>query len=325
MRVHHHASEFPRHQNGEKRTVLTIGTFDGVHSGHRAVLQQLREVADRHQASTTLLSFHPHPRVVLDPEHHGLQLLNTLEERRELLASTGLDHLVLHPFTRSLAQMTPWEYAKSLLGDCIQPVAVVIGDDHRFGRHRTGNFDTLLTLGEALGFHVEALDAHRVNDVRVSSTKVRQALREGNVDEANTWLGAPYPTSGTVVHGNAVGRELGFPTANLRIDDPLKLLPAEGVYAVWCQPPDGRWRPAMANVGRRPTLHSDAHPSLEVHVFDAEGDWYEKTVRVRWMHWMRGEVKFGSKEELQQALRADKVRALDLLGRHPLPKTPDAP
>jgi riboflavin kinase/FMN adenylyltransferase len=132
--------------------VLTVGTFDGVHAGHRAVLEQLRAVADRHNASTTLLSFTPHPRVVLDPNHHGLKLLNTLEERRELLADAGLDNLVLHPFTKDLANLTPWEYAKTLLADCIKPVAVVIGDDHRFGRHRAGNFDTLVTLGQAFDF-----------------------------------------------------------------------------------------------------------------------------------------------------------------------------
>jgi riboflavin kinase / FMN adenylyltransferase len=311
--VHHHASEFPRDSSGQQPTVLTVGTFDGVHAGHRAVLQQLREVADRHNATTTLLSFHPHPRTVLDPEHHGLELLNTLEERLELLASTGLDHVVLHPFTPELSQMTPWEYAKSLMGDCIQPVAVVIGDDHRFGRNRAGDFSTLQTLGQALGFEVEALDAHRVQDVRVSSTKVREALRQGNVDEANRWLGSPYPTSGRVVRGNAVGRELGFPTANLELDEPLKLLPARGVYAVWCQTPDGQWHPAMANVGTRPTLHEDARSTLEVHVLDAEGDWYENTLRVRWMNWMRSEVKFPSRDDLRAALQADRERALSLL------------
>lgn len=293
--------------------MLTVGTFDGVHTGHRAVLQQLREVAGRHDASTTLLSFHPHPRIVLDPEHHGLELLNTLDERLELLASTGLDHVVLHPFTRELAAMTPWEYAKSLMGDCIKPVAVVIGDDHRFGRHRAGHFSTLQTLGQALGFEVEALDAHRVEDVRVSSTKVREALRQGNVAEANRWLGAPYPTTGRVVHGDAVGRELGFPTANLRIDDPLKLLPARGVYAVWCQTPDGQWHPAMANVGTRPTLHEDAQTSLEVHLIGAEGQWYENDLHVRWMQWMRGEVRFASRDDLRSALQADRERALSLL------------
>ncbi|MDA0729613.1 MAG: bifunctional riboflavin kinase/FAD synthetase [Bacteroidetes bacterium] len=314
MRVHHHASDFPRNTQGPERTVLTIGTFDGVHAGHRAVLRQLKEVAARHQASTTLLSFHPHPRVVLDPDHHGLKLLNTLDERQYLLASTGLDHLVLHPFTHELSHMSPMDYAKSLLADAIRPVAVVIGDDHRFGRHRSGNFDTLKTLGKAFGFEVEALDAHRVNEVRVSSTKVRDALREGHVAEANTWLGSPYPTSGTVVHGHARGRELGFPTANLDIKDPLKLLPAEGVYAVWCQTPDGSWLPGMANVGRRPTLHRDSEASVEVHVIGGRGDWYEKTLHVRWMHWMRGEVKFESPESLKRALAQDRDRVLSLLG-----------
>jgi riboflavin kinase/FMN adenylyltransferase len=314
VRVHHHASDFPRSAEGTERTVLTIGTFDGVHMGHRAVLRQLKEVAKRHQASTTLLSFHPHPRVVLDPEHHGLKLLNTLDERERLLASTGLDHLVLHPFTHELSTMSPLDYARSLLAETIQPIAVVIGDDHRFGRHRSGNFDTLKTLGEAFGFEVEALDAHCVNEVRVSSTKVREALRAGHIDEANTWLGSPYPTSGTVVHGHARGRELGFPTANLDLGDPLKLLPAEGVYAVWCQTPEGSWLPGMANVGRRPTLHRDSETSLEVHVIGGQGHWYEKTLHVRWMHWMRGEVKFESTEALKMALAQDRDRALSLLG-----------
>ena len=313
MRVHHNAADFPSHSDGDKRTVLTVGTFDGVHTGHRAVLQQLREVAKRHDATTTLLSFHPHPRTVLDPEHHGLELLNTLDERLELLERAGLDNVVLHPFTLSLARMTPWEYAKTLMGDCIKPVAVVIGDDHRFGRNRGGDFSTLQTLGEALGFEVEALDAHQVKDVRVSSTKVRDALRAGNVAEANDWLGAPFPTTGKVVRGNAVGRELGWPTANLRIDNPLKLLPARGVYAVWCQTPDGVWHPAMANVGHRPTIHDHSETTLEVHVIGAEGDWYGEDLRLNWMHWMRSEVKFATREDLTNALESDRKKAMDLL------------
>ena len=313
MRVHHHASEFPTPPQGARRTVLTVGTFDGVHAGHRAVLQQLQEVSAKYDAETTLLSFHPHPRTVLDPDHHGLELLNTLDERLTLLEDAGLDNVVLHPFTLSLARMTPWAYAKSLMRDCIQPVAVVIGDDHRFGRNRAGNFSTLVTLGEALGFQVEALDAHRVEDVRVSSTKVRQALRQGNVDEANKWLSVPYPTSGRVVHGNAVGRDLGFPTANLELDEPLKLLPAQGVYAVWCQTPDNQWHPAMANVGTRPTFHDGSSPSLEVHLIGTEGNWYDMTLHIKWMHWMRSEVKFASSEDLQLALEADRNRALSML------------
>jgi len=250
---------------------------------------------------------------VLDPEHHGLELLNTLEERLELLESTGLDNVVLHPFTLSLARMTPYDYAKTLMGDCIKPVAVVIGDDHRFGRNRGGDFSTLQTLGEALGFQVEALDAHSVADVRVSSTKVRDALRAGNVSEANLWLGAPFPTAGRVVRGDALGRTLGFPTANLHVEDPLKLLPARGVYAVWCQIPDGSWRPAMANVGLRPTVSDLAETTLEVHVMEGGGDWYGQVLRLRWMHWMRGEVKFASHEELVQALQLDRDKARNLL------------
>lgn len=319
MRVHSHASEFPRDSSDQKRTVLTVGTFDGVHAGHRAVLQQLREVADHYDATTTLLSFHPHPRVVLDPEHHGLQLLNTVEERLDLLSQTGLDHLVLHPFTPELAQMTPWEYAKSFLGDCIQPVAVVIGDDHRFGRHRSGDFSTLKTLGEAFGFAVQALDAHRVEDVRVSSTKVREALLQGNMEEANRWLTQPFRTTGRVVPGHALGRSMGFPTANLSIEDPLKLLPGRGVYAAWCQTPDSQWWPAMVNVGERPTLHQDGVTSIEVHVIGAEGQWYGEQLHLRWMHWMRSEVKFGSKEALMDALRADSERTVALLDKESRP------
>lgn len=317
MRVHHHASEFLSATNGSEPTVLTVGTFDGVHMGHRAVIQQLQAVAARHNASTTLLSFHPHPRVVLDPEHHRLKLLNTLSERQSLLEGTGLDHLVLHPFTTELSQLTPWEYAKTLLGDCIKPVAVVIGDDHRFGRHRSGNFSTLQTLGEALGFEVLALEAQTVNDVRVSSTKVREALKHGNVGEANQWLGAQYPTQGRVVHGDALGRTLGYPTANLHVEDPLKLLPARGVYAVWCQLPDGEWHPAMANVGFRPTVSDAETSTLEVHVIGQEGDWYGQHLTLRWVAWMRGEVQFGSTEELKLALDSDLERATQLLLANP--------
>ena len=323
MRVHHHASEFLRDSSGVKRTVLTVGTFDGVHSGHRAVLNQLKEVAKRHDASTALLSFHPHPRTVLDPNHHGLELLNTVDERLKLLESTGLDHVIIHPFTRELATMTPWEYAKSLLGDFIQPVAVVVGDDHRFGRNRAGDFATLQTLGKALGFEVEALESHYVEEVRVSSTKVRESLRKGDIAAANQWLGDLYPTSGKVIHGDALGRTLGFPTANLSLEDSLKLLPARGVYAVWCQTPDGLWRPAMANVGTRPTLHNLNHDkdTLEVHILDFDGDeLYESTLHLRWVQWMRGEVKFPSKQELISALKSDREKALAILSADAHPR-----
>lgn len=317
MRVHHHAEEFLSATEGSERTVLTVGTFDGVHEGHRAVIRQVQQVAARLNATTTLLSFHPHPRVVLDPEHHGLKLLNTLSERQALLAEVGLDHLVLHPFTQELSQKSPWEYAKSLLGDCIRPVAVVIGDDHRFGRHRSGDFGTLKTLGEAFGFEVVALETQTVDDVRVSSTKVRQALAQGNVQEANHWLGAQYPTTGLVVQGKALGRTLGYPTANLHVEDDLKLLPAKGVYAVWCQLPDSTWHPAMANVGVRPTIDDTEIPSLEVHVIGQQGDWYGERLTIHWVAWMRGEVKFAGTEELKIALHSDLEKAQALLNANP--------
>ena len=321
MRVHHHASEFPTPSEGARRTVLTVGTFDGVHAGHRAVLQQLREVAAKYDAETTLLSFHPHPRTVLDPEHHGLELLNTLDERLALLEDAGLDNVVLHPFTLSLARMTPWEYAKSLMGDCIQPVAVVIGDDHRFGRNRAGDFSTLQTLGEALGFHVEALDAHRVEDVRVSSTKVRQALREGNVAEANTWLGVPYPTTGRVVHGNAMGRELGFPTANLECEEPLKRLPGRGVYAVWARIAGaGDWQPAMVNMGTRPTVQDDGiTETMEVHLLEGGRQCYDETMELLFMARLRDEMMFEGLKALQDQLQQDAQKARSILATEPVP------
>ena len=196
-------------------------------------------------------------------------------------------------------------------------MAVVIGDDHRFGRHRSGDFDTLKTLGEAFGFEVVALETQTVDDIRVSSTKVRQALAQGNVQEANHWLGAQYPTTGLVVQGRALGRTLGYPTANLHVEDDLKMLPAKGVYAVWCQLPDSTWHPAMANVGIRPTVDDTEIPSLEVHVIGQQGDWYGERLTIHWVAWMRGEVKFAGTEELKIALHSDLEKAQALLNANP--------
>ena len=252
----------------EDPIVLTIGTFDGVHAGHRAVIDVLSQKAEEIGGKTALLTFHPHPRVILHPDNHGLKLLNTIEERMELLEGAGLDFLIIEEFNLELSRLTPLEYVKNLLAEGIKPSIVVIGDDHRFGRNREGDFNALEEMGKMFGFEVIALDAEYVNDIRVSSTKIRQAIYQGDMQIASEFLTETFPLVGRVIKGQKLGRDLGFPTANIEVDKELKIIPKNGAYAVWAITPDGNKRKAMLNIGERPTVSDSSNTSVEVNILD---------------------------------------------------------
>jgi riboflavin kinase/FMN adenylyltransferase len=276
------------------------------------VIRVLASKASEIGGETALLTFNPHPRVVLHPDNHSLKLLNTLDEKRQLLENAGLDNLIIAKFDNDLARLTPLEYVRGLLAEGIKPAEVVIGDDHRFGRNREGSFKDLKEMGTMFGFGVTALDAEKVSNIRVSSTKVRNAILEGEVAYASKLLTYKFPMSGVVVKGDQIGRTLGFPTANLEIRDDLKIVPARGAYVVWAKVEGRNWMPGMLNIGNRPTMNS-IKDTIEVHLIGFEGDCYEKCIEVQFVNRLREERKFSGPDELKAALISDKSKALDIL------------
>lgn len=310
-----HESAF--HFQSDKPIVLTIGTFDGVHEGHRSVLRLVTEMAQQLGGESTLLTFDPHPRIVLHPKTHGLALLNTMDEKCVLLEEAGLDHLIVHPFTADIARMKPFDYVRNFFVDAIKPVAVIVGYDHRFGKNREGDLATLIHLGESFGFQVKELPAHYIEETRVSSTKVRQAISEGNMAEAAKLLGDWYPLSGHVVSGQKIGRKLGFPTANLKVSSGLKLLPCVGVYAAWAEVEGERFG-AMVNIGVRPTLveePSGVEPKItvEAHFLDGGTDLYGMAIRLHFVKRVRDEQAFPGLDALKDQLRKDKLIVSEIL------------
>ena len=285
--------------------VLTIGTFDGVHAGHLAVIDVLRRKAKEIGGKTALLTFQPHPRVILHPDNHGLKLLNTMEERMSLLDDAGLDFLIVEKFNLELSRFTPLEYVKNLLAEGIKPSIVVIGDDHRFGRNRDGDFNALKEMSKMFGFEVIALDAEHINNIRVSSTKIRDAIYNGDVEHASELLTQDFPLSGEVVKGEQLGRGIGYPTANLQIEDDLKIIPANGAYAVWAQTQKCKKHMAMLNIGQRPTVSDTSSISIEVNLLDFNGDLYGQKLKIEFVKKIRDERKFSDVDELKSALESD--------------------
>ncbi len=291
--------------------VLTMGTFDGIHAGHQEILNHLVHSAREMGKESALLSFHPHPRLVLYPEQHDLQLLMDLDEMAAVLETTGLDHFIIYPFTKEFAQMSPEAYVRDFLVKNFSPSRVVIGYNHRFGKDRSGDIRLLEREAEELGFEIEEIPRQMVEDLSVSSTKIRTALHEGQVDKATKLLGKPFSMHGKVVKGQQVGQEIGFPTANLLLSDPHKLIPAKGVYAVRVTHHKHTYE-AMLNIGFRPTFEGQ-DLSVEVHLFDFDQQIYGDTLKIDLIAMIREEQKFESKDLLAEQLSKDKAQAISLL------------
>lgn len=308
MQVHTDINDF----KGVKRPVLTTGTFDGVHRGHKAIIERLTARAKKEEGESVLFTFHPHPRMVLFPGDNDLKLLSTQEEKRALLEAAGLDHLLVVPFSRQFSRMHAVDYVRDVLVGAIGVRAVVIGYDHRFGRNREGDLVLLRQLGEAYGIEVEEIPAQEVDHVKVSSTKIRHALLAGDVDGANELLGYPYPLSGVVVKGDQLGRTLGFPTANIGAIDPLKLVPGDGVYAVRARLKDGEHQ-GMLYIGERPTVSGGLQRTVEVNIFDLDRDLYGEAITVRFIDRLRGDRRFDSLNSLREQLGIDRRMALERL------------
>ena len=286
--------------------VATTGTFDGVHLGHRKILNQLVAKAKKVGGESVLLTFSPHPRIVLQPDVE-LELLSSENEKISLLEKTGIDHLIIHPFTREFSRTQSLDFVREFLVNKIGVKHLVIGYDHHFGRNREGSFDHLKEFGPIYGFEVEEIAAFDIDQVNVSSTKIRNALAEGNVELANMYLGAPYSISGREIKGNQIGRTIGFPTANIECDFMQKLLPADGVYAGKLHV-NGHTYNAMANLGSRPTIGSKQR-KLEVHCIGTDIHLYESEVRFELYKFLRGIEEFANLEALKKQLEVDKKEA----------------
>ncbi|MBC6366132.1 bifunctional riboflavin kinase/FAD synthetase [Algoriphagus sp. AK58] len=291
--------------------VVTSGTFDGVHLGHQKIIHRIREIARAIEGETVLITFWPHPRLVLYPTEHHLRLLSTFEEKANLLRQFGIDHLVTIPFTQEFSQMSSEEFIKKILVEKIQTKKLVIGYDHRFGKNREGSFEYLQDHSQELGFDLEEISRQDVDDIGVSSTKIRKALESGDIKTATNYLGRPYELNGLVVKGQQIGRSIGFPTANIHIPNDYKLIPHDGVYAVEAKV-DGLLYKAMLNIGNRPTVDG-SRKTVEAHLFDFQGDLYNKLITIYFREFIREEKKFESLEALKNQLIQDQKTAKSLL------------
>ena len=285
-------------------TVATIGFFDGVHLGHRFLIQQVKVAATQTGWQSSIITFPVHPRQVIQSEFQP-QLLSSPEEKIELLASTGVDNCILLPFTRELSQLTAYEFMQ-LLYDKYKVRMLVIGYDHRFGHNRAETFEDYCRYGRELGIHIMQASAYTQEQDKVSSSAIRRALQNGDIRTATKFLGYHYYLEGTVVDGYKVGRKIGFPTANLRVDFPNKLIPSIGVYAVYVYV-NGEKHKGMLNIGYRPTINNGTDLSIEVHILDFEGDIYHQKMRIEFIDFLRPEEKFNSVDELVLQMQKDKV------------------
>ena len=294
----------------EHSTVITIGTFDGVHIGHRKILERLIKDANISDFKSMVLTFFPHPRMVLQKDAN-IKLLNTIEEKTKILKKIGLDYLIIHPFTSDFSRLSATEFVRDLLVIELQAKKIIIGYDHRFGRNRTANINDLITFGGTFDFEVEEISAQEIDDVSVSSTKIRKALEEGDIQTANAYLGYKYMLTGTVKKGKGLGRQLNFPTANLNIEETYKLIPKNGVYVVQSKI-NGTIVFGMMNIGFNPTV-SGTKKTIEVNFFDLDEDLYDKKLQIDIIDRIRDEHKFESIDALKEQLFKDKETSLSIL------------
>ncbi|MFD0861143.1 bifunctional riboflavin kinase/FAD synthetase [Sungkyunkwania multivorans] len=294
-------------------TIVTIGTFDGVHLGHQEIIKKLVVQAEEYDLTPTLLTFFPHPRMVLQQDAN-IKLINTLEEKRQLLEKIGLKNLVVYPFTREFSRMTALDFVRDVLVNKVKVKKLIVGYDHRFGRNRTANIEDLKDFGQIYDFEVEQISAKEVDEVSVSSTKIRNALMEGDIKKANSYLGYAFMLNGKVIKGNALGREIDYPTANIHIAEEYKLIPMDGVYVIKSTIGDNQLF-GMMNIGNKPTVGGRSR-SVEVHFFDFDGSLYEQHLTIEMLHRLREERKFDSVDDLKIQLSKDKQKALNYIEKN---------
>lgn len=299
------------HRFNAQNPVLTIGTFDGVHLGHRKIITALCDRAKALNGESVLFTFDPHPRKVVAPGETNLRLLTTLEEKIALLEQSGIDHLIIYPFTREFSQLTYEEFVERVLVNQIHTKFLVVGYDHKFGKDRQGDYEFLKKCASRFDFHIEKLDVLLMNEAHVSSTKIREAIQRGDFQTANAFLGYPFALHGTVVEGQKLGRKIQFPTANVETTDPDKIIPGYGVYAVKVKVRNQQFL-GMLNIGSRPTVNHNAdNRSIEVHLFDFQSEIYGEPIELVFFNKLREEQKFASLDELKEQLAMDKKQTLD--------------
>ena len=294
----------------EYPTAITIGTFDGVHLGHQKILERLVNDANGLKLKSMVLTFFPHPRMVLQKDA-AIKLLNTVAEKTKILQHLGLDYLIIHPFTKEFSRLSATDFVRDLLVNNLKTKKIIIGYDHRFGRNRTANINDLIAFGNTLDFEVDEISAEEINDVAISSTKIRKALEDGDIATANSFLGYCYMLTGIVKKGKGIGRQLTYPTANIHIEEAYKLIPKTGAYVVKSTI-NGRTIFGMMNIGYNPTV-SGTEKSIEVHFFDFKQDLYDLELQIDILHRLRDEFKFESIEALKTQLSADKNTSLAII------------
>ncbi|MEY2905433.1 MAG: hypothetical protein RJA52_1449 [Bacteroidota bacterium] len=305
MKVYHTIEELPIFS----KTVLTIGSFDGVHLGHKALIDQLLDISKNEDAESILITFHPHPRKILGDK---IELLTTLDEKIEILSKLGLDHLAIIPFTESFSELSPLEYVEDFLVKYFHPKAIVIGYDHKFGKNRKGDLKFLESLSEKWQYRVIEIGAEMIDQLNISSSGIRKFLSLGNILEANSLLGYPYSFGGIVVHGNKIGKELGYPTANLKLENEEKKIPCAGIFAIKVKVGTKIYN-GMLYLGNRPTIEGETKNVIEVNIFDFSEEIYGESIRVFIIDFIRHDEKFNSLEELKNTIDKDKSVALKLL------------
>jgi riboflavin kinase/FMN adenylyltransferase len=298
---------------GIKNAVVTIGTFDGIHLGHQEIISRIIELAKSVDGETALVTFWPHPRYVLGKNKEDLKLLTTFDEKAEILEQLGLDHIVRVNFTKEFSQWTSEQFIQNIILSALHTKRLVIGYDHRFGKDREGGFEHLKKHSDSYGFQVEEISKQTIDNVGISSTKIRNAVEEGKVELAHDFLGRFYEINGEVVSGDKVGKTLGFATANIQIEEAYKLIPADGAYAVIAKI-KGEEHKGMLNIGFRPTVDGKSK-KIEANIFDFNEDIYGERIKISFIKRLRDEIKFDSKEQLSNQLKKDKEKALQILTR----------
>ena len=307
MQIHRDINNLPRFTNA----VITIGTFDGVHLGHRQIIDNLKEEAVKAKGESVIITFHPHPRKVVSSVIMGVRLINTLDERIELLEKTGIAHLVIVPFTDYFARQTAEEYIQDFLVEKFKPHTIIIGYDHRFGKERSGDYKMMEAKAPVYNYKLKEIPEHVLNTIKVSSTNIRNAILHSNIEEANNFLGYNFFFTGEVFHGDKIGRTIGYPTANLKSTDDEKIALGDGIYAVYAVV-EGKTYKGMMSIGFRPTVNGKVRVT-EVNIFDFDKEIYGQIIRVTVKKYLRSEVKFNGLEELKEQLHKDKENSLAYL------------
>jgi riboflavin kinase / FMN adenylyltransferase len=307
--------------SGIKNPAVTIGTFDGVHLGHQKILEQLKKGAQSIGGESVVFTFYPHPRMILFPDDDSLKLLSTEEEKRDLLESFGLEHLIIHPFSKEFSRITYTEYVRDILVNKLHVKKLIIGYNHHLGRNREGSFEQLKKLAPVYDFELEKIPACDMDEVEISSTKIRKALESGDIQTANKFLGYTYSIRGKVIKGKGIGRTLGYPTANIQPEDKYKLIPAKGIYAVTIvmektsavSGKPTRSYNGMMSIGINPTISAMGLTTIEVNIFEFDKDIYGQNIRIFFKQKIRDEKKFENLEALIKAIGGDKERSMEIL------------